>query len=161
MIDIQLTGQLPQLNADLESAMEQIADIMFRSVQQNFIAGGRPDQWAPLMPLMAQASHLYQTGNLFESIQIAWGDKSATVFIDTVRVPYAAINNFGGVIKHPGSSKFQVFDYGGGTIFTHGTKPHDIPIPARTFMMFQEEDKTQILQTLSNAIFMTNGEQIQ
>lgn len=160
MINIQIEGKLPELNADLEPAMQEIADVMFRSVQQNFIAGGRPDQWAPLMPL-GQSSHLYRTGNLFESLQLAWDKSSATVFIDTARIPYAAILNFGGIIKHPGSSKFQAFDLGGKMIYTHGTKAHDIPIPARPFMVFQEEDKEQILQTLSNAIFLTNGEQIQ
>jgi phage gpG-like protein len=152
MIQIEMTGNLPTLNADLEPAMEKIADIMFRSVQENFIVGGRPNLWEPLQPF-GLPSHLMQTGRMFESIQLQWGSTSATVFIDTSRVPYAAIHNFGGVIKHPGSSKFQAFEYGGGTVFTHYTKPHDIPIPKRQFMMFQDQDREQILQTLSNAIF--------
>ncbi len=155
MINIQIDGQLPQLNADLTQAMEQIADVMYRSVQENFIAGGRPNQWAPLQPLGVD-SHLYQSGRLFESIQLMWDDKSATAFIDTARVPYAAILNFGGTIKHPGSNKFQAFMYGGEMIYTHGTRPHDINIPARTFMMFQDEDKTRILDVLSSAIFTTS-----
>lgn len=160
MIDIQITGRFPQLNADLTPAMEQAADIMFRSVQQNFIEGGRPNQWEPLQPF-GLPSHLYQNGEMFESIQIEWGNNSATVFIDTARIPHAAIHNFGGVIKHPGSSKFQAFQYGGEWVYTWYTKPHDIPIPQRQFMIFQEEDKAKILQILSNAIFFQSGGRIQ
>jgi phage gpG-like protein len=156
MIDIQITGTLPKLNDNLEPAMEKIVDIMFRSVQENFLASGRPNQWAPLQPFGEQ-SHL---GNIFENIQLKWDATSATVYLDTSRVPYAAIHNFGGVIKHPGSDKFQAFEYMGGMIFTHGTKAHNINIPQRMFMMFQEEDKTKILEILSSAIFI-QGEQIQ
>jgi phage gpG-like protein len=94
---------------------------------------------------------------MFESIQIEWGEKSASVFIDTERVPYARIHNEGGTIKHPGSNKFQAFGFGDGMVFTHYTKPHDIQIPRRQFMLFQDEDKTAILELLSNAIFSESG----
>jgi phage gpG-like protein len=161
MIDIQITGTLPKLNDNLEPAMEKIADIMFRSVQQNFLAGGRPNQWAPLQPF-GESSHLMKSGKMFENIQLRWDSTSATVYLDSSRVPYAAIHNFGGTIKHPGSDKFQAFEYMGGlVVLPHGTKPHDIPIPQRMFMLFQEEDKTKILEILSSAIFIQNGETIQ
>ena len=160
MIDIKITGTLPKVNTNFEPQMEQIADLMYRSVQENFLSGGRPNQWAPLQPL-GEISHLMRNGNLFENIQLRWNDKEAVVWVDTARVPYAAINNYGGTIKHPGSEKFQVFDYMGGTVFTHGTKPHNINIPARPFMLFQEEDKTRILEILSSAIFIESGETIQ
>jgi phage gpG-like protein len=160
MLNIELTGTLPKLNNNLEPAMEKIADVMFRSVQENFLAGGRPNQWAPLQPLGEQ-SHLYQSGRMFENIQLKWDATSAMVYLDTARVPYAAIHNFGGVIKHPGSDKFQAFEYMGGMVFTHGTKAHNINIPQRMFMLFQEEDKTKILEILSSAIFIQQGETIQ
>lgn len=160
MIDIQISGNLPQVNDNLEPAMSEIADIMFLSVQQNFIAGGRPNQWEPLKPF-GESSHLYRSGRLFESLQLQWDGNSATVFIDTSRLPYASILNYGGTIKHPGSNKFQAFEYMGGMVYTYGTKPHDINIPQRMFMLFQEEDKTKILQILSNAIFIQGGETIQ
>jgi phage gpG-like protein len=161
MIDIQITGTLPKLNDNLEPAMEKIADIMFRSVQQNFLAGGRPNQWAPLQPF-GESSHLMKSGKMFENIQLRWDSTSATVYLDSSRVPYAAIHNFGGTIKHPGSDKFQAFEYMGGlVVLPYGTKPHDIPIPQRMFMLFQEEDKTKILEILSSAIFIQNGETIQ
>jgi phage gpG-like protein len=159
MIEVNVENNIPDVNTNLEPAMEKIVGIMYRSVQMNFLAGGRPNQWEPLAHL-GLPSHLYQSGRMFENIQLSWNNTSATVFIDTSRVPYARINNFGGVIKHPGSDKFQVFQGADGTVFTHGTKPHDINIPQRKFMMFQEEDKAKILQTLSNVIFIESGEKI-
>lgn len=156
MIDVTITGTLPQLNSDLTEAMEKVATIMYESVQQNFITGGRPTQWTPLKSYElsgSMASHLMQSGYMFENIQLEWDGQSATVFIDTARVPYAAIHNFGGVIQHPGSSKFQAFEYGGGMVYTWFTKAHAIPIPQRQFMMFQDEDRTKILEIVGNAIF--------
>ena len=159
MLDTKITGTLPKINEDLTSVMEQVADIMFRSVQQNFIQGGRPNQWEPLSPF-GESSHLYKTGRMFSSIQLQWDGQSASVFIDTAKMPYARIHNDGGIIKHPGSDKFQAFMGADGMVFTQGTKPHDIRIPQRKFMMFQEEDKTRILELVSSAIFIENGEQI-
>lgn len=153
MIDVKLSGDMPTVNTDYTSAMEQIRDIMFASVQQNFITGGRPTQWEPLQPF-GLPSHLYQSGAMFDSIQVEHDRNHASVFIDTARMPYAAIHNYGGTIKHPGSKKFQAFQYGDAMVFTYGTKAHDIRIPQRQFMMFQEEDKTAILQILGNAIFI-------
>ncbi len=159
MIRMWVEGKLPAINVDLEPAFETISDIMFRSVQQNFIVGGRPEKWPSLREFGLSGSaqsHLYQSGHLFESIQLKYDGTQATVFIDTARVPYASILNSGGVIRHPGSDKLQVFHYNGSLVFTQGTKPHNIPIPKRQYMMFQEEDKTQILEVLRNALFPDN-----
>jgi phage gpG-like protein len=49
-------------------------------------------------------------------------------------VKYAAIHEYGGTIKHPGSSKKQAFKIGGRLIVTNGTKAHDIPIPQRPYL---------------------------
>ena len=153
MIGIQLTGTLPQVNSDFTEMMSDIGQLMLESVQQNFIAGGRPNQWEPLKT--GEQAHLYKTGYMYWSVQTYSGSNEAVVFIDTNRVPQAAIHNFGGTIKHPGSSKFQAFFYNGNWIYTWGTKPHDIDIPARPFMMFQEEDKNRILSMFSENIFGT------
>jgi phage gpG-like protein len=158
MINIEIQGKLPQVNTNFESVMEKITDIMYRSVQMNFIAGGRPQPWKSLQPF-GESSHLMRSGNMFENIQLKWDASSATVYLDTARVPYAAINNFGGTIQHPGSDKFQAFDRGGEMIFTHGTQPHAINIPARPFMMFQEEDKTRILEIMRSSIFTTSQQE--
>jgi len=151
MIDFIEQGRKISINTDLMSTFESIGDLMYRSVQMNFIAGGRPNQWEGLQPL-GEPSHLYKTGKLQESVQLKWTDNSATVYVDTARVPYAKILHRGGTIKHPGSDKFQVFPYMGGMVYTHGTPPHDINIPARPFMMFQEQDRIEIKNKLRNSI---------
>lgn len=48
--------------------------------------------------------------------------------------PYGKIQNDGGIIKHPGSSKLQAFQGATGLVVTHYTKPHDIPITGRQYM---------------------------
>jgi phage gpG-like protein len=85
------------------------------------------------------------TGNLYASgqytvlgpeVTISWG----------AGLPYAFIQNFGGIIHHPGSEgKLQVFEIDGTIVFTRKTKPHDIPIPPRAYMMFQNEDIDYIM----------------
>jgi phage gpG-like protein len=105
MLDIKIEGQLPKLNSNLEPAMEKIADIMFRSVQQNFITGGRPDQWQPLKS--GQPSHLYRNGWLFENVQLSWTPSSATVYVDLGRVPYAIYLQMG--TKHMVAREFMMF----------------------------------------------------
>jgi phage gpG-like protein len=149
-IEIKGLAEIP--SGDMSPFTEKIARLMFRSVQENFIAGGRPNQWAPLKATGEQ-SHLYGSGELLSNIQMGWDSRSATVSVDTARVPYAAIHNFGGMIKHPGSDKLQVFQIGGATVFSRGTKPHDIRIPQRQYMMFQEEDIAAIGNMLVGYIF--------
>jgi phage gpG-like protein len=63
-------------------------------------------------------------------------------------VPYAAIHNFGGAIKHPGSNKLQSFRIGGKWITTTHTRPHLIPMPKRQYMMFQEGDETRYAEMI-------------
>jgi phage gpG-like protein len=150
MMEYQITGQLPKLSSDLYPAMEPISLIMLKSVQKNFQAGGRPARWKKLRT--GGASHL---GGLVNGLQREWGQNYAAVFIDTAAIVYAAIHNSGGTIHHKESFKFQVFEINGHTVFTWHTKEHDIPIPQRMFMMFQEEDKDQILKQVANAIFIT------
>ncbi len=66
---------------------------------------------------------------------------------------YAAIHEFGGTIKHPGSDKLQVFDVGGRTVFTHHTAPHDIPMPQRSYMRTALADnKAQIVAAIQGSL---------
>jgi phage gpG-like protein len=65
-------------------------------------------------------------------------------------VPYASIHEYGGIINHPGSSKFQAFDISGQTIFTHFTRPHTITIPERSYMRSSLADmQEQIVERLT------------
>jgi phage gpG-like protein len=81
MINIQISGTLPKINTNLEPAMEQIGDLMFDSVLQNFLAGGRPDQWAPLKKT-GEPSHLFQNGFLVDNIHLEWGSDSTSVYVN-------------------------------------------------------------------------------
>ena len=128
MIDIRLEGTLPKVNEDMTATMAEIGDLMFRSVQQNFIEGGRPTTWPTLSP-WGEPSHLYDTGWMFGQILLGWDATHATVGVDTDRVPYAMIHNFGGVMGNGGL------------------------MPQREFMMFQEQDITAILELYGDAIF--------
>jgi phage gpG-like protein len=130
--------------SDLSDLFAEAQFIMFQSVMENFSSGGRPNTWAPLKKTGAP-SHLYKSGRLIEQIRSHSGSDFAEVYVSDV--PYAAIQNFGGTIHHPGSTKFQAFQIGDKWVYTHGTQPHEIDIPARPFMLFQDEDVVRV-QTL-------------
>ena len=129
---------------DLTDVFAECEQLMLQSVRQNFFAGGRPNTWAPLKKT-GEPSHLYKSGKLVEQIGSHHGADFAEVYVSDV--PYAAIQNFGGTIHHPGSTKFQAFQIGDKWVYTHGTQPHEIDIPARPFMLFQDEDVVRV-QTL-------------
>lgn len=76
------------------------------------------------------------TGPLYQSIQSVveedTGSVTGRVFSQGVR--YAAIQEYGGTIQHPGSNKLQVFPgRDGKMIFTRRTAPHAINIPERSY----------------------------
>lgn len=60
--------------------------------------------------------------------------------IDEDAIPYAAIHEFGGTIKHPGGTPYRIIN--GRPLFVRKsegaglrkTKPHDIKIPARPYL---------------------------
>lgn len=150
---VEFSFKLPVISDDFTAVLGEIGEYMMDSITMNFYQGGRPETWEPLKRT-GEPSLLMQSGRLVSSLQMASNDTEAKVWIDTNAVPYAAIHNFGGVIKHPGSNKFQAFEWNGEMVFTWSTKPHDIPIPQRQFMMFQEEDKQWILSKLASAVFI-------
>lgn len=152
MIDIKIEGELPELNSNLEPAMGQIQDIMLQSVQMNLTMGGRPNPFAVKQP---NETPLVGSGKMYAGIQGTHTNNSATVYMDdSVRSSkgffYPAALHYGAEIPAV-KGKLMVFEYGGGTVFTMRRKGFHLgPFP---FMIFQEQDKTQILQILSTAIF--------
>lgn len=152
MIDIKLTGTFPQINANLEPAMAQIQDIMLQSVQMNLMMGGRP---TPFQVKNPSETPLVGSGKMYAGLRGVHSASSATVYMDdSVRSSKgffypAALNN--GAEVPPVEGKLMVFEFGGQTIFTYKRKGFHLgPFP---FMIFQEQDRTKILQLLSNAIF--------
>lgn len=78
-------------------------------------------------------------GNLFRSFAPNSKDNILNVSGKTLqfgsKLLYAAINEFGGTINHPGSSKIQAWRGGNGKlVVTRGTKPHPITIPKRPYL---------------------------
>lgn len=82
------------------------------------------------------------TGNLFQSFAPN-NPNNVTEFSESgdvvtmaygSKVVYAAIHEYGGTIRHPGSNKWQVFRIGNKTIYTSYTKPHNITIPKRPYL---------------------------
>lgn len=135
------------------SVFDDIGTILMMSQLKNFAVGGRPDQWPPSKRVLASGGQtLVKSGALRDSgrisdvgndhVDVEWGRG----------LPYAAIHQFGGTINHPGSDKLQVFQIDGHTIFTHKTRAHKIDIPARPYLLFQEEDVRRIGEMLTSFI---------
>ncbi len=97
---------------------------------------------------------MFRTGEgpMYNAVQAQMQEETAgrisgVVWIDGIAIPYARIQEEGGVIQHPGSDKFQAFFVGNGggfsggiqqgtMVFTRKTKPHPIPIPEHPYMRF-------------------------
>ncbi len=96
-----------------------------------------------------------RTGLLRESInaQVEDGGGTITGSVGT-NVVYAAIHEYGGIIHHPGGTAYFVSSDGATFVSNSNplaaemlrTKPHDIPIPERSFLRstLREEEATTI-----------------
>lgn len=147
MIEIELTNseQIAQALEKLASAvkhriplMRSIAGMMESAVLQNFEAGGRP-QWLGLK--YREGKPLVDTGNLMSSIESSYDNDNAIVGTNVV---YAAIHQFGGVIK-PKEGKYLTFKIGDKWV-----KIKEVNIPARPFLKLTPEDEEDILQDVQD-----------
>jgi phage gpG-like protein len=98
------------------------------------------------------------SGALYDSIKSQLIENTTSIYSRVYVDPaspaakYAAIHEYGGVIHHPGSDKFQAWQAGGAWIYTNHTKPHDIPMPERSYMRSSlEEMRGQIIDRLTTA----------
>jgi phage gpG-like protein len=152
MIEIKIEGEIPELNTNLEPAMAKIQDIMLKSVQMNISMGGRPNPFAVKHP---NETPLVGSGKMYAGIKGTHTDVSAMVYMDdSVRSSdgffYPAALHYGANVP-PVEGKLMVFEYDGGTVFTMKRKGFKLgPFP---FMIFQEQDKADILKIVSVAIF--------
>ncbi len=156
-------------------AMRVIASIIRTSVARNFEVGGRPEPWAPLSPRTLKRKKGSKIlvekgfgGGLLGSINEQVTATTATVGTNKA---YAAIQQFGGTIKHPAVERilhFRTFKRGerkGKTLFsnaskaTHGMKvmggAYDIEMPARPFLLIQDEDWVEMRAALGD--FLIGG----
>jgi phage gpG-like protein len=99
-----------------------------------------------------------RTGALYNSVKSELVENPSTVYgrvyVDpgSPAAKYAGIHEYGGIINHPGSDKFQAWQEGGAWVYTHKTRPHQIPIPQRSYMRSAlEEMREQIVARLTAA----------
>lgn len=127
--------------ANFERPMQAASGILVGSVQTNFSVGGRFDRAGSIMggtnkwlvtsnpkPLIRQGMN----GGLMGSIQPAWDRTSAWV---TTNKPYAAAHNFGHV-------------YGARSSLLNRRVNNGFTLPARPFMVIQDEDVEDIIDLL-------------
>jgi phage gpG-like protein len=155
-----LTAIIDRVDRLSQKAFEDIGQILVESVMMNFVVSGRPEKWIPLKPAtVARKGHarpLIDSGVLLNSVRIsAFGEDFVEVSAGE-GLPYALIHNFGGTIEHPGSDKLQAFEIDGHLVVTHHTEPHTIEIPARRFMLIQDEDIVAIKNYLAQYLIRAN-----
>jgi phage gpG-like protein len=167
MIDIQITGTLPQVNYDLSSYMQKVEEIMLASVQLNLTMGGRP----PFNVKHTNETPLVGTGKMYKGLRSTSDESSATVYMDSSVLSkpsksypqgyfYPQALNDGAEVRAVESSegKLMVFEIDGMTVFTRRRKGFHLgPFP---FMVFQQSDVENIMALLPNAIFSQSGETI-
>lgn len=142
MIEIQINGveeiieTLNRIAAKTENRtdlMRDIAGTMEAAVLTNFDEGGRP-KWLGIQH--REGKPLVDSENLMKSITSDYDNNSAVVGTDKA---YAAIHQFGGVIK-PKKGKYLVFKIG-----DHWVMTDKVEIQARPFLQLTSQDEQDIL----------------
>jgi len=140
MLKVSVEGKLPSfeiLPDDMKAMFEQAAQYMLGSVRQNFVEGGRPVTWDALKD--GSQSFLFQTGALLQSIKEEAGFDFAEVAAG--QLPYAWIHQAGGLAG----------------------RNHSALIPARPYMLFQDEDVDELTKVFGENIIKlidAKGEEI-
>jgi phage gpG-like protein len=118
MINIEIQGKLPSLEGfNFTNTMEKVARHLELSIKRNFAEGGRPQEWQ--IKKDGSPSHLYISGALFNTIGFEFGESYAEAGAMTL-LPYSWVHQAG----FSGVKKNGVF----------------MNMPARPYVMFQEED---------------------
>jgi len=148
---------------DLSPIMRTIGEIVRSSVERNFAAAGRP-KWAESERVRRKGGQtLSLTGRLRRSISVRADRDRVSVGTNVI---YAAIHQLGGTIVQGARSEiFTRNRYVRGPkkgSFKTGTKAgagmtfreRRVTIPARPFLMVQNEDWTQIKGVLNRYLSM-------
>lgn len=163
-------------NPDLSSILPTIQNIVRSSIDQNFISegrfgdglfGGGTQKWKKSKRAIKQGGQtLSDTGRLASSIQVVVSQQGSRLNIQAgSNLVYAAIHNFGGEIRIPSHSRLYVQKrytrgpkkgkFKKGTTFGKGytVKSYTIRMPARPYLVLQDEDVLQILKLISEKFF--------
>lgn len=160
-------------NINWSPILGYIENVIKTSIDRNFSEGGRfgndnpfgggSNKW-----IVSKAAHkrsgqtLLDTGRLASSVDVNISYKGNQISIEVgSNLPYAAIHNFGGTVKQYSRSKLYTQNrkksgqYKKGTTWGQGDTvgEHTITIPARPFLVLQDEDIDKIKQIVSNYIF--------
>lgn len=164
MISFQLTGTLPRINTDLRETMAKVSDLLKASVQRNFVEGGRPSAWEATKPQTVESqAPLFRSGRLFGSIENASDETSAEVSAGSGLGSYPFVHQFGSDHTVPVSQKslgyfwyqfHQTGDEKWKAMAIVGQRQgyFVVHVPARPFMMFQDEDIERIMELVGNGL---------
>ena len=157
-----LLGNLRGKLADLTPAMKEVGEIVKTSVTKNFEVGGRPPWQKSKRAIKQGGQTLVDTGKLKNS-------QTYRAFNDRVEIgthkPYAAVHQFGfsgTVSQHVKQHTRKVHSrnvYKKGkktasgitTVKAHGRNMR-MNLPARPFLVVQDEDMTQIKKAIEEYI---------
>lgn len=158
-----LLNKVQRRLSDMTPVMKVIGEIVRTSVVRNFEKGGRPKKWAPLskttLARRKKGGGILRVqgfaGGLMGSITArAYPDK---VVIGTNKI-YAAVHQFGAKKgqfgRVPVARKIGSAGRSGATLYSRGWLM-SVPwgdIPARPFLMVQDEDWGEIKKTLGRFI---------
>lgn len=126
----------------LKPVLAAVGNLVVKSVKRNFREGGRPDKWTPSNKTKGKT--LIGTGTLQRSIHYKVDDDESGVTIMTGPQKYAAIHQFGGTTSAhtimAKNRKALQFNVGGVTIYRKKVNHPGSVIPARPYMLLQDED---------------------
>jgi len=124
---------------NLRPALKIIGEIGLTSIQRNFEEGGRPKKWKPLAlsTIKQRRRQGKWPGQILVRLGIGGGLLGSITYrtypskvVWSARKIYAAIQHFGG----------------------KAGRGHKVTIPARAYMLFQREDRTEFEETLRDYV---------
>ena len=142
-----MLGKLTGRMANPTPAMRVIGEVVRTSIERNFEAGGRPDKW----PLSGRVKS--EGGQTLTDKAILRRSFTVRAYPDRAEigtnVKYAAIHQLGGVIsaKNRPYLRFKIGD--------RFVSKKSVTIPARPFMMVQDDDWPKMTQALGK--FFVDG----
>ncbi len=126
------------LSTRIPNILENIGIYMEASVVQNFEEQGRPEEWQENAPATLEKKKgnliLHESGLLKLGITFEVSENEVIIGPSGPALPYSAIHQFGG----------------------QAGRNRKVTIPARPYLIFQEQDKTWINKFVRNEVFYGN-----
>jgi phage gpG-like protein len=146
-VDIKpLETRLTFITSMLENSsalMRRIGLLLIQSIENTLDAGGKPTAFLPLKKPTGRPPLGGSAGSIGRSVHLGNVGKDFVEVVASGR-PYLRIHQLGGVIHRTGAMKRGLSKAMG--------HPSEIRIPARRYMMVQDQDVTDIKQLILNQI---------